>query len=445
MKSLKNYIKGLALVPVIAFCMTSCQDQPDAFRQADGVPVLHYVRYADRDVVITEAYMAETVCLVGDNLRSINQLWFNDQKAILNTSYMTDHTLLVSVPKEMAVEETDKIYMITAQKDTVKYDFKVFPPVPQVKEMSFEYAKAGERVTIYGDYFYQKEGGVPLTVEFPNAIVTDIPDSDITFSSVTVTVPDEALPGKIKVTTASGTGASDFMFRDDRGLLFDFDGTNGLYTTNKGWHEVPLAEGGVSGKCMMLDASGEEFKCDGSDWHDGTCHFEYWAGNWKDPEDYGDWDGRRLFDIVDFTNFRSMVLKFEVKIDPEHAWTGCPMQIIFSGVQHVSNGNKVKDIYGNTLAGCNNEYFHNDEISLPRYLWRPWAKTGSYDTNGEWRTVTVPISGFNQYSDGTPAAGNLSVDCFANLELFFYAGTESEGTPCSPIVYVDNIRAVPVR
>ncbi|MGN1210596.1 MAG: glycan-binding surface protein, partial [Candidatus Cryptobacteroides sp.] len=229
-------------------------------------------------------------------------------------------------------------------------------------------------------------------------------------------------------------------------LLFDFDGTNGLYTVNKGWHEAPLAEGGVSGNCLKLDASSETFACDGSDWHDGSCHFEYWAGNWGDPESYGDADGRRLLDIVDFTNYSSMVLKFEVKIDKEYAWTGCPMQIIFSGVQHVSNGNAgVKDIYGNTLAGCNNTYFHDDGIGLPRYLWRPWSETGSFDTDGKWLTVTVPISEFTSYYDGTKASGTLSADCFSNLELFFYAGTSSEGTPCTPIVYIDNIRAVPAR
>ena len=121
--------KSIAAIALAAsFAAVSCNDQPDAFVQADGVPVLHYIRYADRDIVIDQAFMEETVCLVGDNLRSINQLFFNDQKAILNTSYMTDNTLLVTVPKEMPAEQTDKIYMITAAKDTVKADFKSCDP-----------------------------------------------------------------------------------------------------------------------------------------------------------------------------------------------------------------------------------------------------------------------------------------------------------------------------
>lgn len=446
MKSIKT-ISYLFAATLFVWGLSSCNkvDYPHRFTPTEGIPVVYSIRYANADTQIDQAFMEEVVCILGENLRSVHDIWFNDQQAILNTSYITDNTLLVQVPKTMAVVETDKIYLNTKKGDTVTYDFRVLPPAPRVKEMSFEYAKAGEYVTIIGNYFFQK-GDSKLVVEFPNATVTDIPDEDITLTTIRVKVPDAAQPGKIKVTTASGTSSSEFMFRDNRGLLFDFDGTNGLYSINGGWHPCDVVDGGVTGKCVKLDASAEKFTCDGADWHDGKCHFEYWAGNWQDPETYGTWDGRRLCDIVDFSNFGNMVLKFEVKIDADHAWTGCPMQIIFSDVTLVSNGNAgVKDIYGNTLAGCNNTYFNNASISLPRYFWRPWAATGSFDTNGEWMTITCPIADFTSYWDGTAAVGTLTKESFANLEFFFAGGTASEGTPSNPILYIDNVRAVPAR
>lgn len=446
MKSFKT-ISYLFAATLLVSGLSSCDkaDYPQRFRATEGVPTVHSVRYADKDTYIEQAFMEEVVCILGENLKSVHEVLFNDQQAILNTSYITDNTLLVQVPKTMAKVETDKIYLVTAKSDTVTYNFRVLPPAPRVKSMSFEYAADGQEVTITGSYFYQKAGAA-LVVEFPNATVENIPDADITLETIKVKVPAGAQPGRVKVTTASGTGSSEFMFRDNRGLLFDFDGTNGLYTANKGWHAAPIVDGGVSGQCLQLNGSRQEFTADGGDWHDGDAHFEYWAGNWQDPETYGTWDGRRLIDIVDFSNFGSMVLKFEIKIDPSTPWTGCPMQIIFSGVQHVSNGNAdVKDIYGVTLPGCNNTYFNNTSISLPRYMWRPWAATGSFDTNGEWITVTFPISDFTSFFDGSMATGTLTPDCFSNLELFFAGGTSSEGTPCSPIVYVDNIRAVPAR
>lgn len=447
MKSLKT-ISYLFSAVLIATGLSSCDktDYPDRYHSTGGVPTVYGVRYADADTHIEQAFMEEVVCIMGENLRSIHDVWFNDQHAILNTSYITDNTLIVQVPKTMPKNETDKIYLVTVAKDTVMYDFRVLPPAPRVQRMSFEYAEDGQVVTIYGNYFYQKADS-PMKIEFPNADAGAIKDDDITLTEVKVKVPAGAQKGKIKVTTASGTSASEFVFRDDRGLLFDFDGTNGLYTANKGWHAVPLADGvGVGGStCLMLDGSGEKFTADGSDWHDAPCHFEYWAGNWQDPETYGTWDGRRLNDIVDFSNFNSMVLKFEVKIPEDHPWTGCPMQIIFSDVTLVSNGNGgVKDIYGNTLGGCNNEYFKKADISLPRYLWRPWAE-GMTHTNGEWITVSFPISGFTSFWDGSSATGKLTKESFANLEFFFAGGTASEGSPCSPIVYVDNIRAVPSK
>lgn len=450
MKSIKilSYIFSAAL---LATGLSSCDkvDYPDRFRPTKGVPTIHSIRYADKDIQIDKAFMEETVCLLGENLRSINQIWFNDQKAILNTSYMTDNTLLVQVPKTMPVVETDKIYMITAQKDTVTYDFSVLPPAPRVLEMSYEYAEPGQKVLIIGDYFYQKEGK-PMVVEFPNAVVEDF--EILSLRLIEVTVPEGAQPGRVKVTTDSGVASSNFMYKDNRGLLFDFDGTNGLYTINKGWHATPIAEGiGVGGSnCLMMDGSSESFSCDGGDWHDGTCHFEYWAGNWQDPETYGTWDGRRLIDIVDFSDFANMALKFEMKIDEANPWTGCPMQIIFSDVTLVSNGSAgVKDIYGNVLGGCNNTYFNDASISLPRYFFRPWADpaspAGSGHTNGKWVTVTVPISQFTQFWDDTAATGKLTPASFSNLEFFFAGGTKSEGEPCSPIVYIDNIRAVPAK
>lgn len=90
-----------AAVVVAGFSMAACEDEPDKYEVAGGKPTLKYVRVPDpaaADSLLTGAYMANTICLVGENLRSVYELYFNDQKAILNTSYITDHTLMVDVP-----------------------------------------------------------------------------------------------------------------------------------------------------------------------------------------------------------------------------------------------------------------------------------------------------------------------------------------------------------
>ncbi len=414
----------MAFSAVAAASLASCDriDYPDRYRVADGTPKVYSVRYADRDLTITGAYMDEVVCLLGDNLRSIKELWFNDQKATLNTSYITDHTLIVSVPKVLPAVQTDKIYMINNVKDTVTYDFKVLPPVPSVDAMSFEYAEPGETVTVTGNYFYE-----PITVEFTGAEATTI--TNITFSSFDVVVPEGALPGKIKVTTESGTGQSAFMYQDDRGMLFTFDDARG----NHGWHNQTIQsdENSFSGNYLQLYKDGVVIKADGTDWADDGYHFEYWPGNWNTPETYDDPDGIALTHVVDFSDFSNMTIKFELRIPSDHPWTGCPLQIIFASISNVSLGNG------------NNSYFHDDALSIPRALYMPWQATGSFDTGGEWITVSLPIATeFVWYWTGEKASGSLNADSFAGMELFMAAGAAG-GSSCTPMLQIDNIRAVP--
>ena len=144
---------GLGLL-LTGSALTSCEDQPDKYEMTDGVPTIHYIRMADvavKDSLITGAYMQNTICIVGDNLRSIYKLFFNDQEATLNTSFMTDNTLIVDVPKNIPEVVTNKLYMVTKGQDTVAYDFKVLVPAPVVNAISNEFARANENVTITGD------------------------------------------------------------------------------------------------------------------------------------------------------------------------------------------------------------------------------------------------------------------------------------------------------
>lgn len=420
-----KYIKSLALVPVIALGLASCQDQSDAFEQADGLPVLHYVRYADRDVIITEAFMEQTVCLVGDNLRSINQLLFNDQKAILNTSYMTDHTLLVNIPSEMAVEETDKIYMVTAKKDTVEYDFKVLPPAPVIKSMSNEWAAPGTVASIYGDYFIGSDDQ-PVVVEFPNGEVTDF--KKVSKTELQFTIPETAVEGKIKVTSISGTTASTFHYRDSRGMITNFDGATDVVP--QGWNIAVQykTEGGVDGQYVELGPTDLDEE---GGWQE-SLKLPFWCGNWNgDPMGITSGAGVPICNFIDMTNFATMAFKFELCIPKENPWSSGAMQIVFASADKCAND-----------SWQNNTYIQPDN-GLCRGLYSPWKETGSFDTNGEWITVTVPISDFRYNADGTVGTVPLqSPEDFASLVIWPWSGGVS-GTACTPVFRYDNIRVVP--
>ena len=247
MKAITRYT---AILFGLAF-LVSCQDMvrkldyPDRYRETTGTPTIHFVRYADRDVAITQANMEETVCIVGDNLTSIHDIYFNDQRAILNPSYMTAHTIVVDVPKSLPTVKDDQIHFITRDSSVVLYDFKVLPPVPRVDAMSNEWAAAGEKVKISGSYLF-----APLTVSFPGVDPIEVASSD--GSTIEVTVPEGAQPGKVKVTTESGTAQSIFMYKDSRGMLFNFD--NDPHPANHGWHPqvIETDETALDGNFLRL-------------------------------------------------------------------------------------------------------------------------------------------------------------------------------------------------
>lgn len=429
-----------------SFSLQSCKDQPDEFKLSDGKPTIYYIRPASAsasDSLLVQAYPQAQICLVGTNLTSIKQLYFNDKKAILNTSFITDKTLIVQVPSDIPDEVSDKMYIITANNDTLTYDFHVVIPAPNVTQMSCEYAAPGSTATIYGSYFID-DPNIPLEVIFPDGQNAEIKSINDTRSAITITVPDCTTEGQVTVKSIYGTGTSSFRYLDTRGMLFDFDTPNavtGAVLGNHGWHGqvIESNETSLAGNYLRLGDPSVTLDEDGS-WNDGNFSFEYWPGNWADPETYSG-DGVRLTDLTDFSDYANMSYKFELCVPKANPWAAGAMQIIVGGVTKISMGNAgVKDIDGNTLAGCNNTYFNNDE--LPRGIYRPWESTGSFDTGDEWITVTVPISEFKYAMSGGAASGSLNASDFSSLTIFVVGGG-IKGTECNPVIKIDNIRAVP--
>ena len=422
---------GLA---ILASC--TAIDYPDRYKETKGIPEVSYIRYADRDVIISQASMDETICIVGNNLTSVHDIYFNDQAAVLNTSYMTEHAIIVSVPKNLPTVQDDKIHFITRDSSVVLYDFVVLPPVPKINSLSNEWANPGETVTVTGSYLF-----APLTVQFPGTDPIDITVSD--GQSFDVVVPAGAQPGKIKVETISGLAQSIFMYKDSRGMLFNFD--NDPHPTNHGWHAqvIETDETAIDGNFLRLGGGGAKLDADGG-WNDGAFSFEYWPGDWDDPVSYA--DSPRLTDFADFTKWANMALKFEMYIPTTNPWKSGAMQLIIGGVELVTGGAEgAVDIDGNKTAGANNKFVSGDGLPMaPRALYRPWEATGSFDTGDKWITVTVPYTSFVYNSDGTTNTYEVNAKSFTSLTIFVWSGGVT-GTECEPTIKIDNIRAVPIK
>ena len=454
----------LAVAALGITALTSCKDEPDKYKSTDGTPTIKYIRSMSSEIqkwddepgtlytngqLVTSAYPGSTLAVIGDNLRSVYEIWFNDQKASLNQSTLTDNALFVTIPGKVPEAVTNKIYFITTGKDTVTYDFKVIISAPTISTMANEYAAAGTTQTLKGNYFID-DPGTPLTISFTGADGSLIP-AKITaiaadFTSVDIVVPDGAAAGPIVATSVYGTSKSPFWYKDTRGMLFDFDSPNGISSVvldMHAWngHNSTDDGTGISGKFWQFGNG--TTTCVGSadnGWPDeGQYSFAYWPGNWEDPETFKEYP--RLYDLVDMSDWSNMTMKFEMFIPTSTPWTGGAMQIVFVGTDRTTYGNGGVDAYGNVTHVQTNDYLNDPAV--PRALYRPWTATGSYDTGDEWVTVSLPLSASFVYSyNGTLCSQSMSKDSFASLWMAVYGGG-IEGTDCQTIIKVDNIRIVP--
>ena len=462
MKILNKLSNGLMVVTALtAFSLTGCTDQPDKYESTDGTPRIDYIRRLSSEIktnkdnantvytngqLVTSGAPGDILCFVGDNLRSIVKILFNDKEATINTSLVTDNTLIIDIPKAVPSYVANKIYLITTGNDTVTYDFEVDINAPIINSMSCEYAKIGDEIELKGQYIIN-DPGVPLTVEFTGAGGSKIPATIKSiaddYTSLSCIVPDGAEEGPITVTSIYGASETVFHYLDTRGMMFEFDGKTGL--GNHGWHNMAI----VADENSLRDGNHYLQLGDGSDgglldedggWNDSQFSFEYWCGSWDDPQNFTSGDGIALNNLVDFSDAANMTLKFEMQIPKENPWCSAAMQLIFAGTNAVT-------ISGNGgYPAANNTFFRTSAdggFDLPRALYRPWTETGSYDTGGKWVTVSIPIaSSFTFNFDGSGLEYNLKTEDFASFTMFVTGGGV-KGTDCHPIIRIDNIRVIP--
>lgn len=420
-----------ALVMTTGFTMQSCKDQPDEFKLTDGTPTINYIRPASasaKDSLLVQAYPQANICIVGSNLTSIQQIYFNDKKAILNTSFCTDNTLVVQIPSAIPDVVSDKIYLITADHDTLTYDFHIVIPAPNVTQMSCEYAKPGSIATIYGSYFID-DPNMPLTVTFPDGKTAEIKSINDSRSAITIVVPECTTEGQIEVVSIYGKSMSKFYYHDSRGLITNFDGATDVVP--QGWNIAATYsdENGIDGKYVQVGPAETE-----GGWVE-ELKLPFWCGNWNgDPMSITSGPGIPLRNFLDFSDWQNMSFKMELYIPKSNPWSAGAMQIIFVNNLQCANDSWQNNTYIHTSA--------DGGLDLPRALYRPWEATGSFDTGDEWITVTIPLSDFVYNDDGTKVSSTMSESSFDSFIIWPINGGVA-GTVCTPIFRYDNIRVVP--
>ena len=213
----------MALATLSTFTACNKDDLPNG-----GTPRVTYVRVTRptaSDSLLIGAAQGKLIAVMGENLGSTVQIWFNDQAATLNPSYITNTSILVSVPAQIPLKITNKMKLIFSGGDSLLYNFEVQISKPAVDNMVCEFVNQGDIATIRGDFFYE-----PLTVNFTGGVTGQL--ESVEDKIIRVRVPVGAVAGPVTVTTNFGVTKSNFWFRDNRNIFIDSDPYEGWWNSS---------------------------------------------------------------------------------------------------------------------------------------------------------------------------------------------------------------------
>lgn len=403
---MKNILLLMLPLIMIGGLMSSCTEDENLVN--GGEPQIRYVRITDpaaADSLLVGAPLGNLVAVVGENLGDVSELWFNDRQAFLNPAFITNTTILASVPNLAPNDVTNKMRLVFRNGKELLHDFKTTIAAPEVVAMSNEYAPIGSTAKITGDFFFE-----PLTVHFTGGGEAEIVSLDQ--NEVEFIVPEGAVSGPITVSSNFGTTVASFHYKDQRNLLLDYD----ELTAEGSWRSGPIGEDdGIDGNYLKLFGT---YKA--NERIEDNFASQFWGHTRFDTP-------RQLWQSEDFEGVfaEDMTLKFEVRVVE---WYGSVLQMTWGPYDNAGN----------------QEYWANLN---GRGIWMPWAEAdATYSTDGEWMTVSFPLTDMI-YSHGQPDGDNewnpdmsFDKDIAGTLSFWVIASPKADNSPVE--IHIDNVRIV---
>jgi len=335
MKSINKVLLILLTAVVMVSTFISCKKDDNS-----GTPSISYVRITkpeSSDSLLVGAGQGQLIAIVGENLKNATAIWFNDQPSRLTPTYITDNTILVSVPTLIPTTVNNKIKVVFKNGYELLYTFQVQISKPTVASMASEFVNDGDIATINGNYFY-----APLTVTFTGgATGTIVTRKD---GELQVKVPAGAQPGPITIKTNFGEVTSTFWFRDSRNHIIDGDPAEGWWGTYLVTNPDP--------------SKGDPPKISGN-YYRFKKHVKAWT--WDAPEVAGG---------------PADAMATKNKNVPTDAIQNPAAYNVKFEINTLKPYNKNRIILNIGLTGEDND----------AYVWQP-----PFDSKGQWATVTIPF------------------------------------------------------
>lgn len=410
------YRAVLFFLVTAVFLFTSCEEDDGVpLVEPEGTPTISYLRVTDpeaSDSLLVRAELGQGVAIIGKNLGGTREIWFNDREAVINPSWVTNRSIIVSVPNVAPLEITDHMYLVDDAGDTLAYPFEVTIPAPEIHSAVNEWPMDGENLVLNGNYFFDV---TPVMVNFEGGVSAEATVLDQ--GQLEVSVPDGAVEGPVTVTTNFGSATSSFHVWDSRNIVLNFDDK-----VANGWR-IGLTEnsdGPINGNYLVVRgdiAPNQRDEGPGAP-SESPLLMEYWGGN--------DADRTENFYPLYPNSYQEYVLKFEAKVN---TWYGGYLNLCLSTPDH---------------TGSNQEVWSNDLNA--RAIWGPWSEEGEeFSTDGKWITVVIPLTEFQYYIEVPDAVtyvgGQKFIESAAGSLSTWLIGSP-ENSDNFVEFYIDNMRFV---
>lgn len=421
MKNNKHIIKSshsvvVAALLTLTIVLGACQEEDEI---SVGPPTIERVRTTDPSTVdsaFTSATLGSTIAIMGTNFLGTQEVYLNDYPLGVNTAYVTNNSVIVTVGDSVPTVATDpnvpnKLRLVTRSGESV-IDFQTLPPAPQILQVKNQYVKAGDELTLFGRYFYFVD-----TVYFPgeDVFVTSGFQTNAAGSTLTVTVPeglDFSESQFVTVVTRSGGSATNrnTQIFNGKGMVADFD-TNGAleWPWDWGW--------GISGDMIKPSQPGIE-SLEGS-----------FAGmNQAFPAGYG-WNNDKVINLANFDGEQI----FPTAPDDEYS-PGAPAASFDIRLELAINTTE-------NISGLNLQLWYPDKNGNELSFDVPLADVINVK-DGSWHTLSVAMNRLtngntrlNTYSDFLAGDGGG----VRQLRLLIVNTTSNE---INAVVGIDNVRVV---
>src|SRR6476469_9348691 len=122
MKSLTKILSIFLITAGVATIFNACK------KESTGTPTISYVRITNpqsSDSLLVAAGQGQLIAIVGENLQDAVQVWFNDQQAKLTPTYVSNTSILVSVPSQIPQAISNTLRIVFKNGYSLSYNFQV--------------------------------------------------------------------------------------------------------------------------------------------------------------------------------------------------------------------------------------------------------------------------------------------------------------------------------